>query len=313
MSAGHNHGAGTRNERALWIAVGLTASFLIAEVVGGIMARSLALLSDAAHMFTDVAALGISLAAIRIARRPADRKRSFGYYRFEILAAAFNAILLFAVAAYILYEAYKRLSSPPDIQSTTMLLIAVLGLVINLVSMRVLSGGKDDSLNVKGAYLEVWSDMLGSVGVIAGAIVIRFTGWAWVDSAVAVGIGLWVLPRTWFLLKASLNILLEGVPEEIDIGDVSEALLTVPGVTGIHDLHVWAISSGKVSLTAHAVHSADVAAGTVLHVMRERLARDFHIVHVTIQCELVPCRQAGEDSHLGIFEAGPGSHGSHQH
>jgi cobalt-zinc-cadmium efflux system protein len=153
MSAGHshNHAAGNNNEKALWIALGLTGSFLIAEVIGGIVSQSLALLSDAAHMFTDVAALAIALAAVRIAQRPADKKRSFGYYRFEILAAAFNALLLFAVAIYILYEAYKRLSSPPEIQSSTMLVIAVLGLVINLISMRVLTGGKDDSLNIKGA------------------------------------------------------------------------------------------------------------------------------------------------------------------
>lgn len=308
MSAGHDHGAGTKNEKALWIAVALTGCFLIAEVVGGILAQSLALLSDAAHMFTDVAALAISLAAIRIARRPADQKRSFGYYRFEILAAAFNAILLFIVAAYILYEAYKRLSNPPEIQSTTMLVIAVLGLLINLISMRVLAGGKDESLNVKGAYLEVWSDMLGSLGVIVGAVIIRLTGWTWVDSVVAVGIGLWVLPRTWILLKASLNILLEGVPEEIDVGQVGEALLAVPGVLSIHDLHVWAISSGKVSLTAHVVHAPEVPAAVVLDVIRERLAHDFKITHVTVQCELVPCGQTDEDYHFGAHESAHGSH-----
>lgn len=312
MSAGHDHGAGTTNENALWIAVALTGGFLITEVVGGILAQSLALLSDAAHMFTDVAALAISLAAIRIARRPADGKRSFGYYRFEILAAAFNAILLFMVAAYILYEAYKRMSSPPEIQSTTMLAIAVLGLIINLISMRVLAGGKDESLNVKGAYLEVWSDMLGSLGVIAGAVIIRFTGWAWVDSVVAVGIGLWVLPRTWILLKASLNILLEGVPEEIDVGQVGEALLAVPGILSVHDLHVWAISSGKVSLTAHAVHSAEMPAAVVLDAIRERLAHDFKITHITIQCELLPCGQTDGDYHFGVHEDAHASHEEHQ-
>jgi cobalt-zinc-cadmium efflux system protein len=150
MSAGHDHTAGAKSEKALWIALGLTGSFLIAEVIGGLVSQSLALLSDAAHMLTDVAALAISLAAMRVTRRPADKLRSFGYYRFEILAAAFNAMLLFVVALYILYEAYKRLSNPLEIQSTTMLVIAAIGLVINLISMRVLSGGKDDSLNVKG-------------------------------------------------------------------------------------------------------------------------------------------------------------------
>jgi cobalt-zinc-cadmium efflux system protein len=151
MGAGHSHVSANQNERSLWIALGLTTGFLIAEVIGGIVTGSLALISDAAHMFTDAAALAIALAAMRIARRPADRQRSFGYYRFEILAAAFNALLLFCVALYILYEAYRRLESPPEIQSTGMLVVAVLGLMVNLVSMRFLSGGKEENLNVKGA------------------------------------------------------------------------------------------------------------------------------------------------------------------
>lgn len=315
MSAGHshNHSAGNKNEKALWTAVLLTGSFLIAEVIGGIVSQSLALLSDAAHMFTDVAALAISLAAVRIARRPADRQRSFGYYRFEILAAAFNALLLFGVALYILYEAYRRLSSPAEIQSTTMLVIAILGLAINLISMRVLTGGKDESLNVKAAYLEVWSDMLGSLGVIAGALIIRFTGWAWVDSLVAVGIGLWVLPRTWILLKASLNILLEGVPEEIDVGQVGTTLLAVPGVQNYHDLHVWAITSGKVSLTVHVVHDAGVPASSVLAAIKDRLAHEFSITHVTVQCELVACEQTDENYHFAPQENAHESHEDHGH
>lgn len=315
MSAGHshNHAAGAGNERSLWIALGLTGSFLIAEVIGGIISQSLALLSDAAHMFTDVAALAIALAAVRIGKRPADRKRSFGYYRFEILAATFNALLLFAVAIYILYEAYKRLSTPPEIQSSTMLVIATLGLVINLISMRVLTGGRDDSLNIKGAYLEVWSDMLGSIGVIAGAVIIWLTGWTWVDSVVAVGIGLWVLPRTWVLLKASLNILLEGVPEEIDVGQVGDALLAVPGVQSYHDLHVWAMTSGKVSMAVHVVHASEVSAPLVLDAIRERLAHDFRITHVTIQCELVPCGQIDEVYHFGSQAEAHGSHVGRAH
>ena len=212
----HDHAAGG-NERSLTIALALTTTFLIVELVGGILTHSLALISDAAHMFTDTAALGIALAAIRIAKRVADKRRTFGYHRFEILAAAFNAMLLFGVAVYIVYEAYLRLKSPAEIQSTGMLAIAVVGLIVNLISMRVLAGGRDASLNVKGAYLEVWSDMLGSIGVIIGAIVIRYTGWSWVDSLVAILIGLWVLPRTWTLLKSSVNILLEGVPEELGL------------------------------------------------------------------------------------------------
>lgn len=299
MGSEHNHAGapGTTNERSLWIAFALTFSFLIAEVIGGIVTKSLALISDAAHMFTDAAALAIALAATRIARRPADKKRTFGYHRFEILAAAFNALLLFAVAGYILYEAWQRLKTPAEVQSIGMLVVASLGLVVNLISMRMLSSGKDESLNVKGAYLEVWSDLLGSVGVIVAAIVIRFTGWGWVDSAVAVGIGLWVLPRTWVLLSESLNILLEGVPEGIDSSQVEMRFMSMDGVTGIHDLHIWALSSGKTSLTAHVVHGAGVDVAQLLTRIREMLKKDFEIGHVTLQMEAVACSDAQVQTH----------------
>ena len=309
MADTHNHAAGG-NERSLTIALALTTTFLIVELVGGIVTQSLALISDAAHMFTDVAALGIALAAIRIAKRVADKRRTFGYHRFEILAAAFNAMLLFGVAVYIVYEAYLRLKAPADIQSTGMLAIAVVGLVVNLISMRVLAGGRGASLNVKGAYLEVWSDMLGSIGVIIGAIVIRYTGWSWVDSLVAVLIGLWVLPRTWTLLKSSVNILLEGVPEDVDLEKVKQALLGTPGVLGIHDLHVWALTSGKTSLTAHLVHEVEMNAETaILPVVRKRLSDEFGITHITVQCELAQCHQIDEEHHFGSSAAA----GSAQH
>src|SRR5689334_15999907 len=188
---GHDHSHAVQvagNEKRLLWALGLTATFMGVEIVGGILTNSLALLSDAAHMFTDVTALAISLAAVRIGKRAADDRRSYGYQRFEILAAAFNALLLFAVAGYILYEAYERFRSPPQVESTGMLMIAIAGLVINFISMKLLAGGKEESLNVKGAYLEVWSDMLGSAGVIAAALIIKVTGWSWVDPLVAVGI-----------------------------------------------------------------------------------------------------------------------------
>ena len=294
MSAGHDHALpATTKERSLRWALVLTSAFLIAEVVGGVVLNSLALLSDAAHMFTDVAALAIALAAIRIARRPADQRRTFGYHRFEILAAAFNALLLFGVAGYILFEAWQRWRQPEEVQTTGVLVVAALGLVVNLASMWMLPSGKDASLNVKGAYLEVWSDMLGSIGVIAGAIVIRITGWNWVDSVIAVAIGLWVLPRTWVLLKDTLNILLEGVPEGIDMAAVRQSLLGLPGVLGVHDLHVWAVTSGRTSLTVHLVHAPDVAAPVeLLERARTVLAAEHHITHTTIQLETQPCAQA---------------------
>lgn len=312
MSDGHDHTAG-KSERSLWIALGLTSSILVAETVGGIITGSLALLSDAAHMLTDAAALAIALAAIRIGKRPADGKRSFGYYRLEILAAAFNAMMLFGVAVYILVEAYRRLGHPAEIQSTSMLWFAAVGLVANLISMKILTGGKDESLNVKGAYLEVWSDLLGSMGVIAGAIIIHYTGWAWVDSAVAVAIGLWVLPRTWILLKSSVNILLEGVPEDVDMNKIRDALKSVKGVQSFHDLHVWAISSGKTSLTVHVVYSPEIAPAIILDDMKDILNDKFQIAHVTIQCELSPCEQADEQFHFVNAKSDEDHGGGHSH
>ena len=296
--AGHDHTAGA-NEKSLKIALALTSAFLVVELAGGFIAQSLALLSDAAHMFTDTVALAIALMAIHIAKRPADAKRTFGYHRFEILAAAFNAMLLLVVAVYILWEAYLRLKAPPEIGSNLMLGIAVVGLVVNLLSMRVLRGGQAESLNVKGAYLEVWADMIGSIGVILGAVLIKFTGWSWVDSAVAVLIGLWVVPRTVTLLKSSVNILLEGVPEDIDLAKVKEALLGVPGVKSLHDLHVWSVTSGKITLTVHLVtEPAMDGKADVLPTVRQRLADDFGIRHVTVQCEVTPCDQADETDHF---------------
>ena len=296
MSTSHTHGIpSTENERALRFALALTGCFLIAEVIGGVLTGSLALISDAAHMLTDTAALAIALAAIRVARRPADRRRTYGYHRFEILAAAFNALLLFAVALYILVEAYQRFTSPPEIQSVGMLVIASIGLIVNLISIRLLSAGQSDSLNVKGAYLEVWSDLLGSIGVIVGAVVIQLTGWSWVDPLVAVAIGLWVLPRTWILLKDSLNILLEGVPEGIDLGEVEQAMLAVPGVLGIHDLHLWALTTGKASLTAHVVYDQIYSPEKVLMpALQTVLANRFKVVHTTLQCETKPCAHQQE-------------------
>jgi len=293
MSAEHNHALpSTQNEKVLWAAFALTTTFLIAEAMAGVLLNSLALLSDAAHMFTDSAALGIALAAVRIAKNPADQYRTYGYHRFEILAATFNALLLFGVAIYILHEAWQRFQSPVAVQSVGMMAVASLGLVINLISIRLLSAGKDSSLNLKGAYLEVWSDLVGSIGVIVGGIVIYFTGWAWVDTLVAVGIGLWVLPRTWILLKESLNLLLEGVPLGIDIEEVEKEILSQKGVVSLHDLHLWAITSGKNSLTAHILMDGTVESTTLINAIQSSLSDKFAITHTTFQCETKLCDQA---------------------
>jgi cobalt-zinc-cadmium efflux system protein len=311
MSAGHDHGASTANERNLWIVLVLTTAYMLAEVAGGLLTSSLALISDAAHMFTDAAALAIALAAIHIAKRAADHKRTYGYYRFEIIAAAFNAIVLLVVAAYILYEAYQRFRAPPEIHSVGMLAIAAIGLAVNLAGMRLLHAGSSSSLNMKGAYLEVWSDMLGSLGVIAAAVIIYFTQWVWVDAAVAAGIGLWVVPRTWALLKESIHILLEGVPAGIRMDDLEKALLSVDGVCGVHDLHVWALSSGKNSLTVHLVLEQGSGEQAVLRAATEMLGERFLIRHVTVQIESVACDMEHAHDH-GHFHEHPHPH-AHKH
>jgi len=281
---GHSH-IGTSNSRRLAIALALTTTFLVAEVVGSFLFNSLALLSDAAHMFTDAAALAIALAAIRIGQRPADERRTFGYRRFEILAAAFNALLLFAVAGYILWEGIGRFFRPAEVQSTGMLVVAVIGLAVNLVAMRLLAAGKESSLNVKGAYLEVWADMLGSVGVIAAAITIMFTGWPWVDPAVAILIGLWVLPRTWILLRDTAHILLEGVPRGLSLTEIRGVVGTVPGVAALHDLHIWGLTGDDSSLSVHVVLAQGADAEAVRLAISELLRARFRIEHATIQVE----------------------------
>ncbi|MBN9236176.1 MULTISPECIES: cation diffusion facilitator family transporter [Phyllobacteriaceae] len=290
MSGDHQHGdLETTPASRLWMALGLTGTFLIVEIVGGIVTGSLALISDAMHMLTDAMALAIALLAIRIGRRQADLLRTYGYARFEILAAAFNAMLLLAVAFYILYEAYKRLFETQEIASLGMLAIAVVGLLVNLTSMRLLTSHKDKSLNVKGAYLEVWADMLGSVGVIAGAIIIWLTGWQWVDSLIAVGIGFMVFPRTWVLLKECVNILLEGVPPGMKLSEVEAAIAGTPGVASVHDLHLWAITQSKVSLTAHAVLGEGADAETVRRAAETVLREKFDLHHTTLQMERETC------------------------
>ena len=294
MGDAHAHAIpDSQNEKALWLALALTTVFLIVEAVAGVFTNSRALISDAAHMLTDSAALAVALVAIRVGKRPADKLRAFGYYRFEILAAAFNAILLFLVAAYIMFEAWQRFAHPAEIQSTVMLVVAIVGLGINLVSMKLLSGGKDASLNVKRAYLEVWSDKLGSGGVIAGVLLIKATGWLWIDSVIAVGIGLWVLPRTWTLLRESFNILLEGVPKGLGLQEIATAMLALAGVASVHDLHVWAVSSNKHSVTVHLVTVLpDEQVFGLVATIRALLAERFDLSHSTVQIERTPCEQA---------------------
>lgn len=272
------------NEKRLLIAILLTGTFLIAEVVGGLVFNSLALLSDAAHMMTDVMALIIAYIAIQVGKKAADAKRTYGYRRFEVLTAVLNAVVLFGVAIYILYEAYQRFSQPAEVQTSGMLIVAVLGLVVNLVSMRVLQGGSDESLNMKGAYLEVLADMLGSLGVIIAAVLIYFTKIPQIDPILAVLIGIWVLPRTWKLLRESLHVLLEGVPAGVDLQKVEAELAAIPGVIGVHDLHIWSVTTGENSLTVHLLVEANANDAIVLARAHE-IAGAYGIAHATIQIE----------------------------
>jgi len=290
MSGGHSHGSVRQgHERTLLGALALTTAFMIVEVIGAFWTSSLALLSDAAHMLTDVVALGISLLAFRLGKKAADQKRTFGYARAEILAAALNASLLFIVAIYILYESYQRLRTPEPIQSSVMLAIAAVGLVVNLMSMRLLRAGADTSLNLKGAYLEVWSDLLGSIGVIIAALLIRWTGPLWIDSLIAAAIGLWVLPRTWILLKESLNVLMQGVPAGVDLKAIETALMSIPGVRELHDLHVWSVTSDRHVLSVHVI--ADFSSESLDAIVRNvnTRAHDFGIHHCTVQVESERC------------------------
>lgn len=288
MAEGHSHGKDA-NARQLGIALGLTGSFLVVEVIYGFLSGSLALLSDAGHMLTDAAALALSLFAIRMGQRAADQRRTFGYRRTEILAAALNAGALFAIGFYILFEAYKRLNEPVEVQTTPMLIVATLGLIVNLISARVLVSGSEGSLNVKSAYLEVMGDLLGSVAVIVGAILIRFTGLTWIDPVLGALIGLWVLPRTWTLLKASVNVLLEGVPDGLDLDDLRTEIAALPGVQEVHDLHVWSVTSGEHNLTVHLV-TPDLTTNLTAQVTE--IAERYEIEHVTVQVE-------APDAHTG--------------
>lgn len=295
MSSNHSH-INTSNPKRLLIALILTGTFLVAEVIGGLIFGSLALLSDAAHMFTDVVALSIALLAIKIGSRAADDKRTFGYRRFEILAAAFNAVLLFGVAIYILFEGIQRFVEPEPVQSTGMFVVATLGLLVNLISMQILAGGKDKSLNVKGAYLEVWADMLGSLGVIAGAVLIGTTGWVWIDPVIAIGIGFWVLPRTWILLRDTTQILLEGAPQGFVLADLRKSLAKIPGISGVHDLHVWVSGADEPSCSMHVELRAEADGEIVRRKVEDWLKTEHGIHHVTIQTEREPCEDR-EDLH----------------
>ena len=301
---GHDHphgGGGTRNadKRALGLAVGLTTLFTVAEVVGGLVTGSLALLADAAHMFSDSVSLGIALLALWLAGRPATAQRTFGFKRAEILAALFNGVTLVAVSIWIFYEAYQRLQDPPAILGGWVLAVAIVGLVVNLTAAGILTRSQAGSLNVSAAFRHVLADLAGSVGVIVAALIVLLTGWRYADPLVSVLIGLLVLASSWSILRDAGRILLEVAPPGLDAGQIGRRMAATPGVREVHDLHVWTITSGFPALAAHVL----VGDGDDCHGVRRQLERvlhdEFDIHHTTLQ---VDHETAGELLELELFE-----------
>ena len=269
------------------IVLGLTTSYMLAEVIGGLVTNSLALLADAGHMLTDVGGLALALLAIKFAERPATPERTYGYYRVEILAALTNAVVLIGISLYILYEAYERFRDPPEVQSTAMLVIASIGLVINISGVFILRSGSKESLNMKGAYFEVLSDMFTSVGVILAGVIMLTTGWYYADPLISAGIGLFIFPRTWTLLKDAVGVLLEGTPSDVNITALRESLAKTEGVLEIHDLHVWSLTSGVSALSVHAVLAEGADPDDVLERVHKTCKAEFHIEHITAQTEKI--------------------------
>ena len=258
---------------------------MIAEAVGGWLANSLALLADAGHMLTDAAALALTLLAIRFASKPANHNKTYGYYRLEILAAFVNAATLILLSIWIIFEAYLRFRDPVQVLGWEMTAVAVGGLIVNLISAALLHADHKHDLNIRGAWLHVMGDALGSVAAIAAGILIVTFGWMWADALSSVLISLIIIFGSWRLMKETINILLEGTPAHIDLAAVETAILETPGVTGIHDLHIWTITSGLEALSAHVRHDDSIVQTELLKALRRRLHDDFGIDHLTIQME----------------------------
>ncbi len=290
MGADHTHshsheprGAGSINK--LKLALVLTSVYMFAEAIGGWFANSLALLADAGHMLTDVAAMTLTLAAIWFASRPATAKKTFGYYRLEILAAFVNGIALVLISLWVIYEAYERWNAPPPIKGVELTLIAIGGLIINLICAWLLHGNHEHDLNMRGAWLHVVGDALGSVtAILAGAAILAF-GWLWADAASSVLISLIIIVGAWNLIKESVNVLLEGTPAHINLKAVEEIIRRTENVEDVHDLHVWTITSGMEALSVHIIHCDEVSQKELLQTVRRKLHDEFGIDHLTIQME----------------------------
>jgi cobalt-zinc-cadmium efflux system protein len=294
----HGHGvsarAGARHKNRLIVVFALVVIFMVVEIVAGVLTNSLALLSDAGHMATDALGLGMALAAIVAASRAGrNGHQTYGLYRLEILAALANAVLLFGVAGYVLYEAYRRLGDPPGVLAGPMLMVAVLGLVVNIVGWALLREGASESINVEGAYLEVIADLIGSLGVIAAALIIRFTGWPYADIVFGAAIGLFILPRAWRLGRRAIRILIQAAPEDLDVAQLTNQMQRLEGVVGVHDLHVWTLTSEMEVASAHLTVNEETDPDEILDRARQLLA-EHGIEHATLQVESRNCPGCAE-------------------
>jgi cobalt-zinc-cadmium efflux system protein len=301
LMAGHRHATATgAHRRRLAGVLAITLGVMAVEVAAGLLTGSLALLADAGHMLTDAAGVGLALLAAAFAARPATPERTFGYQRLEILAAVGNALLLFGVAAWVLAEAVRRFVSPSEVSTGPMLIVAVAGLVANSLSLLLLRRGQGESLNVRGAYLEVLGDLLGSVAVVVAAVLIRVTGFTRADAIASALIGLLIVPRTWALLREALDVLMEATPKDVDLEEVRQHITATPGVIEVHDLHAWTITSGMPVLSAHVVMEpealADGGGGRVLDQLGQCLAGHFDVEHSTFQLE-DPAHRDHEHAH----------------
>ncbi|MFI6478038.1 cation diffusion facilitator family transporter [Nonomuraea sp. NPDC050663] len=289
MGGGHGHGqmsATAQHRSRMLVVLCVTAVVLVAQVIGGLLANSLALISDALHSATDVTGVFMALVAARFAARPATDRRTFGYYRIEILAAVANAVLLFGVAIWVFSQAWERFFAPPEVQSGLVIVVALVGLAVNALSMVLLYRGQKESLNVRGAYLEVMGDLLGSVAVLVAAIVIKLTGWYVIDPVASVVVAVMILPRAWKLLTEAVDVLLEATPKGMDLSDVRTHLLGRDGVVDVHDLHAWTLTSGLPVLTAHiVVDDSRLGDGRLLDELHDCLRGHFDVEHSTLQLE----------------------------
>ncbi|WP_435582075.1 cation diffusion facilitator family transporter [Amycolatopsis thermoflava] len=292
MGHGHGHGhqppgsASARYLPRLAAALGIGVAFLLLEVVVGVVTGSLALISDAGHMLTDVLGLAMALTAIVLARRSGPTyRRTFGLYRAEVLAALANAVLLFGVAGYVIFEAVERLANPPEVPGLPVLLVAVAGLAANVVAFALLRDGSKESLNLRGAYLEVLADLIGSVGVLVSSVITLTTGWRYADALIGVAIGLFVLPRTFTLARRALRILFQHAPAEVDVERISAELAELAGVCDVHDLHVWTLTSGMEVASAHLTLERTAQPAEVLAAAQTLLKDQYSIEHATLQCE----------------------------